>query len=81
MSDQTNTRTWIVTVGPDASLVSVAQDLENLGFKILRVLDAVGVIEAQGGEPAVKKARKVPGVLDVEPDAAVDIGPPGADPS
>ena len=70
-------QTWIIVVEPDHVLDAVAA-LERLGFDIEQKLDAVDAIIARGSTRQAHEARSITGVVDVSPDAPIDIGPPDA---
>jgi hypothetical protein len=69
---------WIVTVSPDEPLPTVRRDLEDAGFAVHDVMDAIGVITGATDDDGAKRLRSVKGVRDVAPEREVDIGPPGA---
>lgn len=72
----TKPKGWIVTTSSDRPIRDVARDLRNAGFEVGHVLEEVGSITGAGTDDAVKKVRTVKGVVDVSPDAPIDIGPP-----
>jgi hypothetical protein len=67
---------WIITANAERSLRDIAKDLRAAGLKSVKALDQVGIITGAADDAAVAKLRKVRGVADVSPDAAVDVGPP-----
>ena len=70
---------WVVTVAPEAPLEAVKAGLIGVGFTVVQVLDAIGIVIAHGSEAQAEQARRVAGVTDVSSEAEVDIGPPDAD--
>ncbi len=70
------TKTWIITTGGDRPMRDIAKDLAVAGLKRGRVLKEVGSITGSAEDKAVAKLRKVRGVIDVSPDAPIDVGPP-----
>jgi hypothetical protein len=71
-------KAWIVTTSPDRPIKEIARDLKEAGFKVGQVLEEIGSITGAAPEDAAKKARSIAGVVDVMPDAPIDIGPPGS---
>lgn len=71
-------RKLIVTTGGDRPIKDVAKELADAGLKDVQVLEEVGSITGSAEEEAVPKLRKVRGIVDVEQDVSVDIGPPGS---
>jgi hypothetical protein len=69
---------WIVTVSPDESLPRVRRGLEDAGFAVREVMEAIGVVTGDADDDAATRIRNLKGVRDVSPDGAVDIGPPDA---
>jgi hypothetical protein len=67
---------WIITTNADRPIKDIAKDLGAAGLKGVRVLKEVGSITGSADEKVVTKLRKVRGVVDVSPDADVDVGPP-----
>lgn len=70
---------WIVTTSGDRPLSDVSKDLKKKGFHVAQVLDEVGLITGEGSDEMPERLRDIPGVTDVSPEAAVDIGPPDSD--
>lgn len=68
--------TWVVTTSGTRSVPDVVRDLRSAGFEVDQALDAIGVITGSGSGDVADAARRIPGVEDVSPDQAVDIGPP-----
>ncbi|HLG57914.1 MAG TPA: hypothetical protein VI485_21390 [Vicinamibacterales bacterium] len=71
-------KNWIVTTSEDRPLSEITSDLKKAGFVVGEVLDAIGSITGTADDHAVKQVRSIPGVVDVSPDAPIDIGPPGS---
>ena len=78
MPSKTNKQQWVVTLSGGRPAHEVAKDLAKSGLKVGNVLDQIGSITGSASAAAVQKLRAVPGVADVSPDHAIDIGPPGA---
>ena len=70
---------WIVTTSGDRPLADVARDLRARGFVVEQELDEIGCITGGASEGTVDRLRAIPGVADVSPDDAIDIGPPGGE--
>ena len=69
---------WVVTASGDRPLADVKKELAKAGFDVEQVLGEVGCITGSAGKDVVKRVRSIPGVADVSPEHAVDIGPPDA---
>lgn len=69
-------KSWIVTTSPGRPIAEIADELKGLGFSIGQVLEEVGSITGQAGDDAITRAKSIAGVVDVSPDAPIDIGPP-----
>jgi hypothetical protein len=70
---------WVVTTSGNRSLNDVEKELTDNGFAVDQVLDAIGIITGEvTDDDVVDRLRAIPGVTDVEPDADINIGPPGA---
>ena len=67
---------WIVTTSADRSLADVRRDLEEAGFSVHQVNDEIGSISGAASDDTAHKLRSIAGVVDVSPDAPIDIGPP-----
>lgn len=72
------TRTWIVTTSSDRPIADIGRDLANAGVSRRRVLKDVGSIIVSAKATSIPKLRAIRGVVDVAPDTAIDIGPPGS---
>jgi hypothetical protein len=72
-------KSWIVTTSSNRPIRDVAKDLEKAGFDVGNVNDEIQSISGAAADEVARKLRSVDGVLDVSPDAPVDIGPPDAD--
>ena len=66
---------WIVTTDGVRPIAQVAAELRRLGFRIDNVLTEIGSITAKAPAAAARAARRVDGVLDVTPDAPIDLDP------
>ena len=69
---------WIVTAAGDRPLRDVAKKLTENGFVVGQVLDEIGCITGTADDDKIERIRAIPGVADVSPDAAIDMGPPDA---
>jgi hypothetical protein len=69
-------KSWIVTTSSSRPIAEIADELKGLGFSIGQVLEEVGSITGQAGDDAITRAKSIAGVVDVSPDAPIDIGPP-----
>ena len=69
-------KTWIVTTSSDRPLKDIARDLTEAGFSVETVNDEIQSITGAAEDQSVAKLRRISGVVDVSPDAPVDIGPP-----
>jgi len=70
---------WVVTTSQDRAIDDVTKDLEQAGFNVEQVLGEIGSITGGAEEDVAQKVRSIPGVVDVSPDAPVDVGPPDSD--
>lgn len=69
---------WVVTTSGDQSLDDIQKNLVDNGFKVDEVLTEIGLITGVAEDDVAEKMRQVGGVVDVSPEPAVDIGPPGS---
>jgi hypothetical protein len=67
---------WIVTTSGDRPVADVKRDLTEAGFSVTDVMDAIGCIGGSASDDVIRRIRSLPGVTDVSPDAAIDVGPP-----
>lgn len=72
-----DTPTWIITASGERPVAELVASLRKAGLVVGSVLAEIGVITGQCTKVQAAALRKVAGVADVSPDAAVDIGPPG----
>ena len=72
-------RGWIITTSSERAIKDIASDLKKAGFSVGHVLEEVGSITGAAAADTVTKLRSIPGVVDVSPDAPIDIGPPDSD--
>lgn len=72
-------QTWVVMVSPKTPLGPVKAALENAGLTVDRVLEAIEMVIAHGGEAQAEQARRITGVTSVTKEVPVDIGPPDAE--
>ena len=70
---------WIVTTSSDRPIKDIESDLKKAGFSVGHVLAEIGSITGAAADDTVTKLRSIPGVVDVSPDAPIDIGPPDSD--
>lgn len=70
---------WIITTSGDRPLGEVKKELTRKGFAVGQVLDEIGCIIGDASDDVAKKLRAVPGVADVSPDEAINIGLPDSD--
>ncbi|MES2714625.1 MAG: hypothetical protein V4795_02595 [Pseudomonadota bacterium] len=73
--------TWIVTGDGSLPAKALAQALQAAGATLQSTMAELGMVVVQGSAAQAKAWRRLPGVAAVEADAAVDLGPPGTDPS
>lgn len=66
----------IVTTSSDRPIKDIESDLRKAGFSVGHVLAEIGSITGAAADETVTKLRSIPGVIDVSPDAPIDIGPP-----
>lgn len=71
---------WILTVDPACSLDHVCEELVRHGYALAAVLREIGVIVVEGHSGSKNELSALNGVVSVEPDSSINIGPPG-DPS
>ena len=78
MAGSAERKSWIVTASGERPLRDVARDLEDHGFWVSRMFAGMNVITGDAAKGVIAKLRAIPGVAAIEPDAQIDIGPPGA---
>ena len=69
---------WIITTSSDRPMADIAEDLETAGLTVSQINDQISSISGTGPAGLKSKLQKVKGVVDVSPDAPIDIGPPGS---
>lgn len=69
-------KVWIFTTSDERPIRDIAKDLANGGLIGSQILEDIGVITGSAGDQVVAKLRNVRGVVDVSPDAPINIGPP-----
>ena len=69
---------WIIMTTGERPLAAVAADVTKRGFAAEQVLGEINMITGRCMPSKIASVRKVSGVTAVEPDASIDIGPPGA---
>lgn len=69
----------VITTSGKRPVHEVARELEDAGFEVEQVLDAINVITGKGPSGIESKLRSINDVADVSEDFPVDIGPPDAD--
>ena len=70
-------KTWIVTTDGIRPIDEIVPELARAGLHVEQVLDAIGSVTGTADASALDAVRAVRGVVDVSPDGAVDVGPPG----
>ena len=75
------TSTWVITTSGQPPLAEVRRTVLQVGGALQSSLDELGVLLVQGSATQAAAWRKLVGVVAVEADHAVDIGPPGGDPA
>lgn len=71
-----DTSTWIITASGTRPVAELVSGLRKAGLEVGTVMGEIGVITGRCTKTQAAALRKVAGVADVSPDAAVDIGPP-----
>jgi len=71
-------RKYVVTTSSTRPVATVADELRRSGFTVAQVLDAIGIVMGSCTPAVAERLRAHPDVVDVSPDADVDIGPPDA---
>lgn len=74
----TDIKSWVVTLAEGDDAAAVASSLETAGFRIDQRLGEIGIIIGRATAEVAEHARTLPGIVDVAPETAVDIGPPDA---
>jgi len=69
---------WVVTTSGKKPLSDVRKNLVESGFTVDQVLGEIGLITGTAEDDVAERMRNIPGVVDVSPEAGVDIGPPDA---
>jgi hypothetical protein len=72
----TGSKAWIVTTSSTRPIEDVVKELTANGFRVKDVLAEIGSITGAASPDDADRARSIDGVLDISPDAPVDIGPP-----
>ena len=72
---------WIITTNQERPLGDIVRDLKKGGFVVEQTLDEIGSITGSATKSVAGKLGAIRGVADVSPDADIDIGPPGTDPT
>ena len=73
-------KTWIVLTSGDEPLPNISRQLQQTGFTVDSVLEAIGQIVVKGSTDMKKDALKIKGVTDVIPSQEdINIGPPDLD--
>jgi hypothetical protein len=73
-----DTNKWVVSTSGDRPLDEVEKELRKSGFAVAEVLGEIGCITGEASADVAASLRKIPGVSDVAPHGAIDIGPPDA---
>lgn len=74
----TKSARWVITSSGKRPFADLRKDLQKAGFSIDQALEEIGVITGNSDEGVARKLKDVPGVSDVSPEDAIDIGPPGS---
>ncbi len=74
-------RTWVVTTSSSRPIDAIAAELEEAGFTVDQILEAIGSIIGRSGAASIARLQAIDGVTDVAPSGDIDIGPPGKDPT
>jgi small ligand-binding sensory domain FIST len=69
---------WCITTSGEREPSAIAADLADRGLSVEQVLDQVPVIIGVAPDDVRARLQQVPGVVDVQPDQAIDVGPPDA---
>ena len=69
---------WIVTTSGDRPIADIAKDLKRAGLKVNQVNEQISSISGTSTSDLKRKLKAIKGVVDVTPDAPIDIGPPGS---
>lgn len=73
--------TWAITTSGQPPLAEVRRTVLQVGGSLQSSLDELGVLLVQGSATQAAAWRKLAGVVAVEAEQAVDVGPPGGDPA
>jgi hypothetical protein len=68
---------WIITTNGKRDIHAVAKDLAAAGLEVTQSFSDLPCITGQAKKACVAKMKKVKGVVDIAPDMAVTVGPPG----
>lgn len=78
-SNMAKSKKWVVTTDGQHGLSGITRKLEDAGFRVSEVLEAIGCLTGTASDAVAEKLRSVPGVLDISPEPpGIDIGPPDA---
>jgi len=69
-------RLWIVITDRTRPIREVIRELAHAGFEVGHVLETMGGITGSAEEQAVERIRKVRGVVNIWPDACLEVDPP-----
>ena len=69
---------WVVTTSGNQPLSDVRKNLIESGFTVDQVLGEIGLITGAAEDDVADRVRNIPGVVDISPEARIDIGPPDA---
>ena len=72
-------KSWVITASGAAPLVGIVKAVQAAGGSVQSNLGELGVLIVQGSAAHARAWRKLPGVVAVEADTNVDVGPPGSD--
>jgi hypothetical protein len=71
----------IISVDETARFADVVARLRAAGLAVQKTLATSGVVTGTIAESELAKLERIPGVLAVEEDRPIDIGPPGHEPA
>jgi len=69
--------TWIITTDGTRKPADLKKDLASAGLNVTEVFSEIGSLKGTAEESSLARIKQVKGVVDVSPDAPVDVGPPG----
>lgn len=70
---------WIITISDDQSINDIATRLSAEGLTIREVLEEIGCITGSADDVTAERLKRVKGVVDIDPDRQIDVGPPDSE--